>query len=119
MNLHGLDDIRAPDLGLHGDELLIRFPVRDMPRATVLWLNTRWWLSQGWDILSPPVRREVETCLLERFGVRSDLQSQAPTVKYLEADRYGGSFGTKHHGGSGRCGVAGRFNAKGIGPTLS
>jgi hypothetical protein len=100
-----------------GPHLYARFPVRRYETASIAWLNDRWFLEEGVDILRGEVRREVSAWILKTFGVSaSDTGSSGHVVDYLSADRYGGSKGLRH-GGSGRCGAYGGFNAKGVGRT--
>lgn len=97
---------------------VVRFPVRRIAEARVLWLNRRWFLERGLNILRPETREVVETELLETYAVHAIPPGEAVSVDsgWLEADRYGGTGGALH-GGSGRCGLRGAYNAKGIGKT--
>lgn len=107
----------VPDLLRLGPHITVPFPVRRLPQAEVVWLNRRWWIAHGSDISKPAVRRNVEQELLGRFAVIACEDGEEPDEsEVLRADRYGGSFGS-HHGGSGRCGLSGCYNAKGIGRT--
>ncbi len=98
----------------------MRFAVRRLPAARLVWLNARWFLDHGVDVEEPGVAAEIRRDLLERFGVLSERSGQdhatAGPAQWLEADRYGGAEGALH-GGSGRCGGLGGLNAKGIGKT--
>lgn len=91
------------------------FQVRPLPAAQVVWLNHRWFATQHIDTLDPEVGRQVEAWLLRTFAVEA-VEPCKGGLGHLWADRYGGSDGSVH-GGSGRCGFVGRFNAKGIGRT--
>lgn len=109
------------DLEALGPNLLTPFRVRRYKNAQILWLNERWLLKNGVDIYQPAIRKEVCAWLLETYGVGARAANQ-PSQQFagksgvMQADRYGGSSGTPQ-GGSGRCGIRGRFNAKGIGRT--
>ncbi len=96
----------------------VRFPVRRLAQARVLWLNQRWFLEHGLNTRLPDIRKAVECELLDQYAVlaipRGDPHSDDDP--WLEADRYGGTGGA-FHGGSGRCGMRGAYNAKGIGKT--
>lgn len=109
--------LSAAELGRQG---VVRFAVRRLPAARLVWLNARWFLDHGVDVEEPGVAAEVRRDLLERFGVLSEESGQdhatAGPVQWLEADRYGGTEGALH-GGSGRCGGLGGLNAKGVGKT--
>ena len=109
------------DLKALGPNLFTPFRVRRYKGAQLLWLNERWLLGNGVNVYDAATRKEVCDWLLETYavGVRATNQpSQQFTGKsgLMHADRYGGSAGTPQ-GGSGRCGIRGRFNAKGIGRT--
>ncbi len=110
----------GPDLAELGPNLLVEFTANRLLKARVAWLNARWWLERGVDTGDGDVRAEVERWLLSEYaycvpadGIRHHL---ADTSKTFYADRYGASGGTTQ-GGSGRCGVSGRLNVKGIGRT--
>jgi hypothetical protein len=110
-----------PRMEALGPHIYTHFPVQPYKAAQIVWLNVRWFLSVGIDILADEIRHEVSTLLLETFGVVATggapaSEHCADSVRYLSADRYGRSKGTLH-GGSGRCGAYGGFNAKGIGRT--
>jgi hypothetical protein len=112
---------RIPDLSGVSEHLLVKFPVQRLGSARLLWVNERWFLDGGINLHNPEVRREIERELIDRFGVAASTSVEAPcssslNVRHLRADRYGGSLGTLH-GGSGRCGIDGLYNAKGIGRT--
>jgi len=101
------------------------FQVKRFRESSVCWLNTRWLLSKGVDATEPGTRCEWERWLLDTFafGAPRPARDNEPESFYIEgcrtlyADRYGAPGGTPGHGGSGRCGYHGSFNAKGIGPT--
>jgi hypothetical protein len=64
---------------------------------------------------------ELEEMFLNDFGVMEHVVENVSSEKVLHdpklfADRYGGTGGSPH-GGSGRCAMLGRYNAKGIGRT--
>ncbi len=120
-----LDDFRAADtpagrlilnpadLGPHINVPLRVWPVRG---AGLLWLNDRWLLENGVDVTEPDVRTRISHSILEAFAVSTVPSPGMVPLRHLGAERYGGTGGAVH-GGSGRCGSAGDFNAKGIGRT--
>lgn len=104
-----------------GNNIYVVFPVRTLSQAKVVWLDEQWFLENGLDIGYARTRKQVEIALLDVFGVEAigyeeARKSSIGVQKVLFADRYGGSGGAPH-GGSGRCGIFGGLNAKGIGPT--
>ncbi|TXH74678.1 MAG: hypothetical protein E6Q88_04120, partial [Lysobacteraceae bacterium] len=111
----------VPDLDALGAHIGARFRPRRMARSRVLWLNRRWFFERGCDLTSPDTRAALEAWLLSNYAaiVQGDWD---PETAYAEgeaelcADRYGAPGGAPN-GGSGRCGFAGAFNAKGIGRT--
>lgn len=107
------------DIELMSPNMLVDFDTGHLPNAQIVWLNKRWFFSAGIDLDDPSIELEVSQWLLSTFAVSSvqELCSSGSfgTTK-LGADRYGASWGASH-GGSGRCGHLGLFNAKGIGPT--
>ena len=109
------------DLETLGPNLLTPFRVRRYKKARLLWLNERWLLENGVNVYNDATREEVCDWLLETYAVGARAANQ-PSQQFtgksglMQADRYGGSVGTPQ-GGSGRCGIRGRFNAKGIGRT--
>ncbi|WP_146084032.1 protein adenylyltransferase SelO family protein [Xanthomonas albilineans] len=100
--------------------LLVPFFTKKLTRARVVWMNHSWMRMQGLDLSNLSVKEEVKDWILSEYAVSSngiDLggnENVVGTVFY--ADRYGASEGSLH-GGSGRCGTSGMFNAKGIGRT--
>lgn len=108
------------DLEAISPALLVPFAARRLESARVIWLNVRWFLQHGIDVLDGKERHRVELWLIEEFGfaVIGDPSTwPARAIKQFHADRYGSTEGTTPHGGSGRSGIAGRFCAKGIGVT--
>lgn len=117
-------DFDALDLGPRlealGPNLLVPFAAHRLPAARVLWINERWWTERGADVGEPQERRRLDDWLLENYAYcvkTPDLAAHlsADTAVFY-ADRYGATGGA-HHGGSGRCGVRGMLNVKGVGPT--
>ncbi|WP_372389188.1 protein adenylyltransferase SelO family protein [Xanthomonas axonopodis] len=100
--------------------LLVPFSTKKLPRARIVWMNRNWMRMQGMNLSRPSVRDELSSWLLSEYAVSSNIaelgenEVEASTAFY--ADRYGASEGCLH-GGSGRCGINGMFNAKGIGRT--
>jgi len=110
----------GPDLNDLGPHALVPFVARRLKRARVVWINERFWLGHGVDILDPVERGALETWLLDTYAccVPADVapeEMEGPD-RIFYADRYGASGGATH-GGSGRCGINGRLNVKGIGRT--
>jgi hypothetical protein len=115
--------VRSLDFASLGDHFGVRFDVRPLESAKLLWLNHRWLIESGIDPLDQATRVEFASQLLRRFAVTSlpgasagSDRRTAGAVEALIADRYGSSNGSSF-GGSGRCGSAGELFAKGIGPT--
>jgi hypothetical protein len=111
----------APYLSASCPNLYVPFFARHFKRADVAWLNPRYWCAEGWDLSDKESVGELKKLIIDRFGVSApghfdsdDAYSETGVTLY--ADRYGGTFGHSH-GGSGRAGTVGDFNAKGIGPT--
>lgn len=93
----------------------VAFAVRPIDTARLAWLNDRWFLEHGVNTLDREIRTGVVGELLAGYAVRSECDSAGGTRSF-EADLYGGTNGADH-GGSGRCGMFGGYNAKGIGKT--
>lgn len=119
----------AEQAGVHrvdrlSPNLSAKFSLRKFRSAEVCWINERWFLDIGVDAIGSD-RDLVRQWLLDEFayGVPRPSWDHEPdefylkTTRTMQADRYGGPGGTPHHGGSGRCAIAGSFNAKGIGAT--
>lgn len=109
------------DMGVLGPHASKAFSVRRFQNARVLWLNERWFLDRRVDIFESHIRDRIASHLVRTFGVSVPGNSDSPAAfvgvpQTLRADRYGGSSGGRH-GGSGRTGFSGKFNAKGIGRT--
>ncbi|HET6806923.1 MAG TPA: hypothetical protein VFH59_15930 [Frateuria sp.] len=109
----------AVDLASISASILVSFHAQRLHRARLAWLNVRWFLQQGIDVLNVSTRRRAEAWLLDEFAYEATLGRGIPSsaFKTFYADRYGSTEGTTPHGGSGRSGIAGRFSAKGIGQT--
>lgn len=110
------------DVSRLGTTRLVSFIARRVRKRKVVYLNTRWFLAHDVDITAGTVRADVETWLIDNFGVsvpdfsREHETDYEDTEVIMYADRYGGTGGGVH-GGSGRSGIRGKFNAKGIGRT--
>lgn len=110
-----------PRLAGWGEHLLVPFRARRLRAATVAWLNERWFVERGVDVVDPATRSRACAWLLDELawtvptGGDPD-GAHADEERIFFADRYGGS-GMVPHGGSGRAGLAGCFQVKGIGPT--
>ena len=108
-----------PRLADYGEDLLVAFPVRPADDAAVLWLNDRWFYARGFAMNDGAVRARIERWILSEFAhtIVDDQRVVAGTpARLFYADRYG-SPGAAAHGGSGRCGLIGCFQVKGVGPT--
>ncbi len=111
----------SADLTLLGPALAVPFEARAFRDPSVIWLNERWFREAGLRVDREPVRRAVEDWIVRDFA-HANPHRLDPAEGYraatttLLADRYGLSFGS-WHGGSGRCGINGRFIAKGTGRT--
>jgi hypothetical protein len=112
----------VPDMADLGSERFVQFPVRRVRNASVAYLNAAWFLAHGLDLDEPGISKSVHHWLLQNYGVsvpqfpNEDESDYEPGELFMNADRYG-STGGALHGGSGRCGTRGRFNAKGVGRT--
>lgn len=115
----------APRIDQLSPQIAVAFSPKKFRSASVCWINTRWFLSNGVDVLEDVGREWANEWLMAEFayGVpRPEWDKEPPEfytdqTREMHADRYGAPGGTPDHGGSGRCGMAGSFNAKGIGPT--
>ncbi|HTE51512.1 MAG TPA: hypothetical protein VK698_11750 [Kofleriaceae bacterium] len=110
-----------PRLSAWGDDLLVPFQARRLAGATVAWLNERWFLERGVDVTSARTRARASAWLVDELGYQVPDPGDPPEAygdgeRTFHADRYGGS-GQVPHGGSGRAGLSGCFQGKGIGPT--
>ncbi len=110
-----------PDLSTWGDAMLLPFVAKKLCHPTVVWINERWLLERGINVLDPSARKRTLNWLIDQFAycVPADgdpAGAYLDAEKVLKADRYGGS-GIVPHGGSGRTGTLGRFQIKGIGVT--
>ena len=99
----------------------VPFEAVRLAKATVAWLNLRWFASRGYDISQAEERAAICDQLLQEFAFavpQSHDQADAFTLerKTFVADRYGGT-GTGANGGAGRVGMCGGFQVKGIGRT--
>lgn len=91
--------------------------------SAVVWLNKLWLLRHGYlKSLSPNDVARCAMWILQEFAYgiplsTADRQNFSSRWRTCLVDRYGNSNGFARHGGSGRAGVFGRFQVKGIGPT--
>ncbi|HKE19389.1 MAG TPA: hypothetical protein VKB80_31145 [Kofleriaceae bacterium] len=110
-----------PRLSEWGAGLLVPFEARRLRGASVAWLNERWFLERRLDVTDAATRRRACAWLLDEFaysvpGEGDPADACSAQVRTFAADRYGGS-GMVPHGGSGRAGLSGCFQAKGVGVT--
>jgi hypothetical protein len=99
-----------------GQYINVPFKTWPLKDARLLWLNDRWFLEQGINISRREIAEAIAKTVMATFAVSSEPRNNAPAAAHMAADRYGGTGGGMH-GGSGRCGNVGQFNAKGIGQT--
>lgn len=106
-----------PPLKAMSKDLFIPFSVAHIEKGCeVLWINHRWFQTQGFETWRNEVFNEITESIKKEFGVHSiKIGVKAPS-NFFDADRYGDTNGSLI-GGSGRCGIIGDFNAKGIGKT--
>jgi hypothetical protein len=111
-----------PRLDEWSSQILVPFQARQLQRATILWINRRWFLERQIDITQDEVHERVSNWLLHEFAYMVPQTSDPPDAftsrtRTLHADRYGSSTGRTVHGGSGRVATIGCYQAKGIGVT--
>jgi hypothetical protein len=99
-----------------GPHMNVRFDTWPLRNARLLWLNHRWLLEQDINIYQRDIADTFVKRVMETFAVTSESSDDCLPRGSMAADRYGGTGGSIH-GGSGRCGNIGQFNAKGIGQT--
>lgn len=112
----------SPNLHEWGDFLLLPFEVFRLRHAKVLWINQRWINERGLNFNDEKFAARLNRWLIDTFAFAVPSPGD-PDDAYLGetatfyADRYGSSSATAKHGGSGRAGITGCFQAKGIGIT--
>ncbi|WP_426933647.1 hypothetical protein [Xanthomonas arboricola] len=111
-----------PDISAISPSALVSFPTRRLRGAAVVWMNNGWFLEKGIDLTTPSTYDRVADWLVNEFafcvyGDRGHIADFDATKKEFYADRYGTTEGTSPHGGSGRVGISGQFQVKGIGIT--
>ena len=104
-----------------GVEFTVPLHARRLRRASVYWINVRWFLQRGIDTTNRQVRQSVCRWVLSEFGYavpqpRDPVEAYECQEKTFYADRYGGR-GIGANGGSGRSAAVGAFQVKGIGTT--
>lgn len=112
---------KLPELPALGEHLLVPFSAKKLRNAQVIWLNERWLAENQLDVFDHALRARMEHWLLGEFAYGVPQPLDPPETfdegeKLFWADRYGGE-GIRFNGGSGRCGLSGFFQAKGIGQT--
>lgn len=110
------------DLSAVAPSTLVPFVAHRLRHARAVWINERWFLEKGLDVSEPETYQRVSAWLVDEFGfsVRGDTDPASmfhDNEKIFYADRYGSTEGTSPHGGSGRVGISGYFQVKGIGVT--
>lgn len=113
--------VAMPDFSALSTNLHVPFEARRFRAAELVWLNRRWFTSAGLDLEDLRVAAAVEQLMLNDYGVGIvDPKLPANTftgpICTYYADRYGATGGSTQ-GGSGRVGILGPFNVKGIGRT--
>lgn len=113
---HGLFDIAEV-----GVDMTVPFATQKLRGASVAWINERWFLDRGIDVTDTDVRGRLDQWLIDEHAYivpREDLAPSqvAPSTKTFWADLYGTSE-MATHGGSGRVGITGRLQVKGLGRT--
>lgn len=108
-----------PRLTHWSSTVLVPFAAHRLASASVAWINRRWFLERGFDVVEESTLHRVNAWLVAEFAwcVRSGSIGFAPQTRTLWADRYGSSDGRSPHGGSGRVATLGCFQSKGIGQT--
>ncbi|MCL1634923.1 protein adenylyltransferase SelO family protein [Luteimonas sp. SX5] len=98
------------------------FRARSRDDARVAWINQQWFFERGWDVSSPLGRESANRWILQRFAQELDIVAGAPVPatardkrRYV-VDGYG-TTSLARYGGSGRAGIVGDFQVKGIGRT--
>jgi uncharacterized protein YdiU (UPF0061 family) len=103
-------------------DLYVDFAAERLAHAEIVWINERWFISQGLNAHLPDGLATASTWLNENFFFCVPCRYDDPSAfnwgraRRFLADRYGGP-GLGHHGGSGRVGITAGFQAKGIGIT--
>ena len=103
---------------LNFDDALVGFPVIRAKDASTIWLAERGFAVADHDERKVWTKEEVK----KRFAyqVASSDQASIPEKEkcriVMRADRYGG-YGVGQNGGSGRAGIIGKFQVKGVGKT--
>lgn len=111
----------VPDLAALGEDLLVPFTARRLKAPRLLWLNKRWFAENGVDAFDPAVAQALEGQLLDKYAFCVPKETDHPDAfdveeRVFKADRYAGE-GVTFNGGSGRVGLRGSFQVKGIGRT--
>lgn len=103
-----------------GEDIVVPFSALKLSGANIVWLNERWFLNRQIDVFDDAVRSRVHKWLIDNFAYIVPSTATMPPAnavsKTFLADSYGGT-GVMTHGGSGRVGIDGCFQVKGIGKT--
>lgn len=110
-----------PDVAQLGAAALVPFETRRLAHAKVVWMNRRWLAQRGLNLADAEISAHVQSWMLESFGWFAPLADDPESAfcdetRTFYADRYGADGAVKH-GGSGRAGLWGGFQVKGIGVT--
>lgn len=113
---YGLFDIQHA-----GPDTTVPFVANKLMHASVVWINERWFLERQIDVTDADTRHRLDRWLVDEYAYLVPLegegaQAAAMPAKIFLADSYGNSE-MATHGGSGRVGITGRFQVKGIGRT--
>jgi hypothetical protein len=110
-------------LNIHsiGPDATVSFSANKLRNPSVAWINERWFLERQLDLTDQQVRDRLEQWLLSEYAFvipddNDSLCEVEPVTKTFYADSYGATYWASH-GGSGRVGINGHFQVKGIGKT--
>ncbi|WP_402721339.1 hypothetical protein [Janthinobacterium rivuli] len=109
------------DIQQIGVDVTVPFTAQKLHDASVVWINERWFLERGVDVTDMDVRRRLELWLVDQHAYMVPLEGDTPSDGAVETKTFwADSYGTSEmatHGGSGRVGITGCFQVKGIGRT--
>jgi hypothetical protein len=113
--------INEPILNRKIPHLFSNFYARRFAEPSVIWINERYWLQEGYDLSDANERKRLDKWLLDNcaFAVPHEEDAESTFLAaetQLWADRYGAATGSTH-GGSGRAAALSELNLKGIGRT--
>lgn len=114
-------EAELPRLQQWSPDICVPVRARKLRNPTLVWLNERWFLERQIDVTDGATRDRLTQWLLDEYAyVIPSNDESSPDYTEMEktfvADCYGGS-GMAVHGGSGRAGISGCLQVKGIGRT--